>query len=272
MSTEETGKMIISIHYGKKKVEVTLNNGESFFLSKDAFTDMPLYEGKILNDQDALSLASLAKEDKFMSMATKYVLKESHSIMETKQYLYRKGAEPKVVFKIVDRLTELGYLDDLLFAKTYARDVAGLKLYGRNRIMMELKEKGLSDEIIAQLEFDPARELSKARRYARLANSKYAKNPNTKKMYKVHMALLRRGFDEDIALEAAQLEFTSGDPDLERERLKNDAQRVKARYSKKYAGYDLYRRVLTSLVRKGYAYEMVKEALKENEDEDFGNE
>ena len=183
-----------------------------------------------------------------------------------------RGADEKTAYRLIYKLEEEGLINDELYATTYARDVAGVKLYGRNRVLFDLKHKGIEDEILSSLQFDELTELSKARKFAALANKKYAKNTNTKKMYKVTSALLRRGFDEHIAQEAARLEFVMGDPELELERLKAEAQRVKARYSKKYHGYDLTRRVALSLARKGYPYEDIKAALEEFDHEDYGND
>lgn len=272
VSLEETGKVIASIKIGKKKITLKLDNGEEFSLSQSAYTEHPFYEGKVLDDETYRLLVTLTSEDHYKNAVTRYVLKDSHTVYEARQYLLKKGADPAMTDRLVKHLETLGYLDDQLFAEAYARDTAGVRLYGRTRILAELRAKGISDEILSSLEFNESRELSKARRYASLANKKYAKNTNIKKMYKVTSALLRRGFDEHIAEEAARLEFVTGDPELERERLRKEAQRAKARYSRKYHGYDLSRKIFANLARKGYPYEMIQEVLKEMNDEDFGNE
>ena len=272
MSSEGTGNVIAFIKTGRKKATVRFESGESIVLSLDAFTEQPLYVGKVIDDEEMKVLSRLADEDKYYQIALKYVLKETHTTHQVVQLLYKKGLDEKTTYRIVHRLEQEGLINDALYADTYARDVAGVKLLGRNRIMMNLKEKGISYEIIRNIEIDRDRELSKARRYASLANKKYATSTNTKKMYKVITSLIRRGFDEDIAREAARLEFTAGDPELELQRLRNDARRVKARYATKYGGYELNRRVTGVLVRKGYPYENIERVMKEIEDEDFGNE
>ena len=268
MSAAEIGKTIESIKIGKKKVAINLDDGSSFVLSHNAFTERPLYVGKQLSKEDIESIENLSNMDKYLSGALSYCVKEPHTIFEVRCYLIKKGAEKEVREEIVSKLIEEGLLDDALYAKTYARDTAGLRLFGKNRILFNLKEKGISDDILSQLDFDEGRELSKARRYARLANTKYAKNTNVKKMYKVIAALLRRGFDQEIAQEAARLEFTVGDPKLEQERLRIEAQRLRGRLATKLSGEALHRKVVESLLRKGYRYENIKEAMKEVENED----
>ncbi len=272
MSLEETGKKIQSIKFGKRKVLVRFADGDELSFSKNAFTEQPLYAEKVLSQDEYKALLVLASEDKITNAVLRYAVKELHTKHETIQYLYGKGADEKTAYRLINKLEEEGLINDELYATTYARDVAGVKLYGRNRVLFDLKHKGIGDEILSSLQFDELTELSKARKFAALANKKYAKNTNTKKMYKVTSALLRRGFDEHIAQEAARLEFVMGDPELELERLKAEAQRVKARYSKKYHGYDLTRRVALSLARKGYPYEDIKAALEEFDHEDYGND
>ena len=269
MSESNPGYTIAKIRIGKKKITVTLDDGMDFVLSPEGFTEQPLYEGKILGEEEKKALVQLASEDKYRNLAARFVTKDGHTVYQAKLYLIKKGADAPMANRIVKYLEELGYLDDRLYASTYARDVAGLRLYGRNRILAELKEDGISDGILADLVFSEESELSKARRYARMANKKYAKNTNVKKMSKVFAALLRRGFDTDIAREAARLEFTSGDPELERQQLQAEVQRAKARYSKAASGYALYKKMMGYLIRRGYPYESIKDALKEMEHEDF---
>ena len=272
VQSNETGKVVVLVKTGKKRVLVRFNDGQELLLSHDAYLENPLYEGKALDEDAYKSLVILAQEDKFYNAALKYVLKEAHTKHEVTQFLYKKGADEKTTYRILHRLEEGHFLDDRLYANIYARDAATVKLLGRNRVLANLNEKGISDDIIKDIEFDEENELAKARKYAFMANKKYASSANMKKMYKVISALLRRGFDEEIAKEAARLEFSAGDPELEMERLRKEAVRVKSRFIKRYSGYELNRRVRAALVRKGYSYENVETVMKEMENENIGNE
>ena len=269
MSSEGTGRTIVHIKTGKRKVLITFDDNKTLLLSYDAFTDQPLYEGKECTDEEWKALTVLADEDKLRNIALRFVTKEPHTRHEVIQFLYKKGANEKTAYRIVAQLEDLKLINDEMYADIYAKDAAGIKLLGRNKILSNLKEKGIGDEILSRIHFDEERELSKARRYASMANKKFATSTNTKKMYKVIDALLRRGFDEDVAREAARLEFTAGDPELELQRLRKDAIRTRARFIKRFSGYELKRRVWAALARKGYPFESIDAVMKELEDEDF---
>ena len=52
MSAVKTGKTIESIAYKKSGVALVLSDGEKLTLTPDSFTEMPLYEGKTLSEDD----------------------------------------------------------------------------------------------------------------------------------------------------------------------------------------------------------------------------
>ena len=256
------------IEVGKKKVFVTLNNNEQFSLSYNGYTDHPLYEGKILSNEEYQSLKILAEEDRFINLATRYVLKEAHTIYQTKIYLIKKGADAPMSNRIVARLEESGYLDDKEYAGTFAYEIGSLRMYGKHRILAELKEKGIDESIIAALSFDDEDELRKARAFAFLANRKYASSTEIKKKQKMYYALVQRGFDDEIAKEAMRLELTPMDPELEQSKLSEDMKRAFIRYGHSSSGYELRQKVFVYLARRGYPYENIKAAIEEYNDED----
>ncbi|HVF90884.1 MAG TPA: regulatory protein RecX [Blastocatellia bacterium] len=62
--------------------------------------------------------------------------------------LSRPWAEPELVDSCIDRLKELGYVDDRSFAETYANHRVHLKPVGRSRIARELAGKKVARETI----------------------------------------------------------------------------------------------------------------------------
>ena len=259
---------VSKIEVGKKKVFVTLDNEEKFSLSYNGYTDHPLYEGKVLTNEEYNALKVLAEEDRFINLATQYVLKEAHTVYQTKIYLIKKGADARMANSIAKRLEESGYLDDKEYAGNFAYEIGSIRMYGKHRILAELKEKGIDEGIITALEFDDEGELRKARAFASLANRKYASIADIKKKQKMYYALVQRGFDDEIAKEAIRLELTPMDPEIEQSRLQEDMKRAFIRYGHSSKGYELKQKVLVYLARRGYPYENIKAAIEEYNDED----
>ena len=50
VQSNETGKTVVLVKTGKKKVLVRFNDGQELLLSHDAYLENPLYEGKAMDD------------------------------------------------------------------------------------------------------------------------------------------------------------------------------------------------------------------------------
>lgn len=81
-----------------------------------------------------------------------------HSEKELGDKLKRAGAAEEDIFEIFEFLREYGFLDDLKYACSKARDLANLKKFGRMRIYSDLKSRGICaeyiEEALAELDFD----------------------------------------------------------------------------------------------------------------------
>ena len=62
--------------------------------------------------------------------------------------------------EVICELEDIGYIDDLSFAKAYARDAFEYKKHGKKRIEADLRKKGVSSAVIADalgdMDFDSA--------------------------------------------------------------------------------------------------------------------
>lgn len=80
-----------------------------------------------------------------------------HSTKELQQKLSRKGYEPDHIDHALQYLMDLNYLNDQRFAEAFSRSKAAKPL-GRQRILNELRMKGVGDEqakqALASLEVD----------------------------------------------------------------------------------------------------------------------
>lgn len=72
----------------------------------------------------------------------------SHSEFELKEKLKRAGAEDENIDRALDFCREYGFVNDERYAKSKARDLQNLKKYGKHRIIMELRHKGISSDLI----------------------------------------------------------------------------------------------------------------------------
>jgi regulatory protein len=83
--------------------------------------------------------------------AVESLARRSHSRKELKNKLFRKGFPGKDIYQALDRLEELGYLDDRKFAIEYARHRLRQSPRGRMLLSSELIKRGVSREIVDQV-------------------------------------------------------------------------------------------------------------------------
>lgn len=88
--------------------------------------------------------------EKARQKALRYLLYRGRSIKEVRLKLAEKGFDDAVIRKVVDRFTDLGYLNDENFARQWARSLAVSRLWGDRKIEISLIEKGISRDIIKE--------------------------------------------------------------------------------------------------------------------------
>lgn len=124
----------------------------------------------------------------------------------TKKMLYRKLTEKvdgSIAEKTVNRMEELGLLNDEEYARRKAADLYHLKKYGRRRVIDTLVEKGIDRNLAAEIaeELEPEEEEVEdllygivERKYSRVLEEAGNKNDLYKRKARVQNALLRKGY------------------------------------------------------------------------------
>lgn len=115
--------------------------------------------------------------------------------------LRRKGYQEEVITELIDYLRRLNYLNDLDFAKSWARNRMSTKPIGISLLSYELKTKGVSgqivDEIIQQIEADYD-EYELAEGIAARRAKRYSRLDRFKSKRRVYDYLKRRGFSSEV--------------------------------------------------------------------------
>ncbi len=122
---------------------------------------------------------------------------------ETADRLRRSGYPEEVVARVMQTLTQAGYVDDERFAGHFVESRG--RRYGSRRIYGELRRKGVSDEAAREAleELDPDDEAASAQNQAeKLLARKDASDPDVRR--KAVQALVRRGYSWDVARTAVE--------------------------------------------------------------------
>ena len=86
-----------------------------------------------------------------MEAAAAFLAVRSRSVDETRKRLIHLGYPPAIVERVIERLVEIGYLDDLDFARAWVESRDRARPRGAVALRRELGRKGVPDEVVAEV-------------------------------------------------------------------------------------------------------------------------
>ena len=145
-------------------------------------------------------------EDRLYEKARKKAFRllalRGRSTSELRVKLKDGGFEEPVIQKVVSGLRELQYLDDAVFAREWARNLAVNRLYGNRLIDRSLQEKGIARELIKEA-ITQIREEIPERKALRILLKKKLKDRkiadlDMKEKNRLAQSLMGKGFPADL--------------------------------------------------------------------------
>lgn len=260
MPSKSAGKIITKILPHKEKVTIYFGK-ERLSISNDTFSSFYLYKGKLVSKKEEDEILKIENASKYFKYAISLLSKSIYTEWKIREKLYNKGADKTTV----DRLIALLKRNDLICDKAFIEDYleyANEKNMGKNKILTNLAAKGIFKEELVKLSFSRTSELNKAKKYLNKLDKQYSKYSDLSKREHIKQALVRYGFDLDVANEVSKLAKSSS-PKEENVKLKKDLAAAKTRLSKKYKGKELREKIFASLISKGYKInDIIKELEK----------
>jgi regulatory protein len=120
----------------------------SFSLSEAALISSQVTRGQELSQTQLGELKRLSTDDKLYNKACRYVAIRPHTAWEVSCYLERQQASPALIDEILNKLSNIGLVDDAQYAKAYVHDRQLLRPTSRRKIMFELRKKHVAGDII----------------------------------------------------------------------------------------------------------------------------
>lgn len=144
--------------------------------------------GREIDDDDLKEIIELSNERRAKEKALWLISYRSHSKKELTDKLKRTYDEQSAQ-KAADRMEELGLIDDLEFARQYAKKLVYTKKMSVRAATYELQRKGIdkaaAEEVLSELDFDAQTQIIE------FINKKY-KNINDEKIRRRAVAALQR--------------------------------------------------------------------------------
>lgn len=137
-----------------------------------------------------------------LQSAVKLLSARGRSRHELTLLLSRKGFSAEVVHKVIERVAELGYLDDAAFARARAQTLLRARM-GEAMVRERLREQGISgsaaEQALAEAREAVGYEPVAAARELLLHRGFLLPIHNAKERGRAGRLLLSRGFPEDVA-------------------------------------------------------------------------
>jgi regulatory protein len=144
--------------------------------------------------------------------AVRLLARRAHSRVELRRKLQRRGYEPAEAEAALERLTELGYVDDAVFARGLVRQRSGAR--GPLALAAELSAKGIDRAGIADA-LEGLDEESQLAAATRLAERLYAEKPlpgYREMLDRIGSKLIRRGFAPGVVRAACRAVLAGAAP------------------------------------------------------------
>ena len=181
----------------KGRVKVFLDGGLAFSLSLPVAAEVGLHKGQTLSLPEIERLKSADRLQKSLNSALRYLSPRPRSEAEIRARLNRHGFDADTIQQVLTKLKEQGLVDDIAFARFWRENRENFRPLSRRLIELELKQKGVDAETIAEASAGVDDELGayraaqrKARSLAGLDYSSFRK--------RLGAFLKRRGFDYEL--------------------------------------------------------------------------
>lgn len=143
---------------GAEKYHIYVDGNYLLTVHEQVYYENHLAVGQMVT---GLQLDSLQQQSQFIwakSLALQHLSRRSMSAKQLEDKLKERVGE-EAAQAAVERMAELGYLDDADYAGRLARDMTKLRKLGPDRIRRELQAKGIDRELasltVEELESDP---------------------------------------------------------------------------------------------------------------------
>jgi regulatory protein len=143
------------------RVNVAIDGRYALSLTVRQVVDLGLKVGQEVSDERMEELRGASEYGKVYQRALEYALMRPRSVKEVKDYLWKKtldkrlagggvkrGVSEAVVNEVLERLIDVGYVDDVRFAEYWVGNRMQRKGVSQRRLRMELMKKGVDSGVV----------------------------------------------------------------------------------------------------------------------------
>lgn len=132
-----------------QRLNVYLDGDYAFGLSR--FVAAWLHVGQELTEEKITELLADDAQESAYQKSIKYIGYRIRTTSEVDKHLRKKGIEPQVINRVIERLEEHGQLNDENFAQMWIENRNEFRPRSHRLLVYELRSKGINEEIIQNI-------------------------------------------------------------------------------------------------------------------------
>src|SRR6478736_8310304 len=153
------------------------------------------------------------REEQARALCLRLLTARARTRAELEAQLAKRGYPDDVTVMVLDRLTDVGLVDDVDFAEQWVRSRRLNAGKGKRALAAELRTKGVDDDVIAAAlaDIDAGAERERAEQLVRdkLRRERLGDDDDAKVMRRLVGMLARRGYHQSMALDVVTLELAN---------------------------------------------------------------
>lgn len=255
------------------KIEVQKNNKErfnlyingEFFAGIDAATyvHFNLKKDLILSDDMLIQIGEYDGYRVAINKAIQYLSYKKRTEKEVRDYLTKIEVNPQATDKAIEYCKVNGYINHEDYCVSFMNTMINTTDKGPVIFAQKLKELGVEQSLIDKYthQFESAITEERIDKIAAKISRKYEKKQSGRMIQqKIMQTLIQKGYNLDIANDALKNVKIETNEDALQTQLEKEVNR----FARKYEGFDLKQKVIQSMMRKGFEYDIIIERLKDS--------
>ncbi|HET9412081.1 MAG TPA: RecX family transcriptional regulator [Candidatus Saccharimonadales bacterium] len=130
------------------RVSVYIDQAYAFSLSYNQLLDQKIHAGLQIDQTRVDELKRVSDLGKMYERSLMFAMLRPRSQKELRDYFRRKKWDAADAEHILQKLVAKGYVNDVSFARSWVQNRAINKKMSKRKLVLELKQKGISEEVI----------------------------------------------------------------------------------------------------------------------------
>ena len=251
----------------KVKYKIELENGKHFYVSEDTIIKYGLIKKIDLTREQLKEIIAHESIESAYSKAVHYLQFGLRTKQDIREYLKKKEIADNVIDEAIEKLIEIGYLNDNHYVEAAVTDYFNLNQKGPYWIQRKLLEKGLDKDVIEENIAKICTEEAMIEMLYKIIEHEYKVRRETKnkKVQKITQKLYTNGFTSDIIRKVFDIFFEDYEEEDEDDILDEHFRRAYQSYSRRYEGYALKQKLIEKLIRDGFSYYTAKDYVEKQD-------